>query len=170
MKHNISVKCIAVLMALITLFSCCGVGALAAAPTGKKTPAAAYAAVKKAYGKSMPLSSKNRIKGKKRIMGVKTADCESYYACLKIKGGKDSQSEYAIFICKAKSDKVKTISSALKKYLKNEQQSMNNYLSPTGKKLFKNAKVGTVGQFVYLVMLDTAGNKKAVNAIRNTLK
>ena len=166
-SRQTTVQCIAVILALITLLSCCSVGAFAA----KKTPDAAYSAVKKAYGSSMPLSAKNRITGKKRIMGVKTADCESYFAALKIKGGKNAQSEYAIFICKAKSKaKVKTIVANLKTYLKNEQQSMNNYLSPTGKKLFKNAKVGTVGQFVYLVMLDTAANKKAVNAINKTLK
>jgi hypothetical protein len=163
-------RVLAFILAVVSLLSAFTMSANAAQITSK-TPASAYAAVKKAYGSSFPLTSKNRIKGKKRIMGVKISDCSSYYAASKTTGGSNSQKEYAIFICKAKSTaKAKKIKTSLANYLKNEEQSMSNYLSATGKKLFKNAKTGRIGKYVYLVMIDTNKNTKAVNAIKKTLK
>lgn len=163
-------KLIALILAVLTILASFTLTANAA-QIASKTPASAYAAVKKAYGNSFPLTSKNRIKGKKRIMGVKVADCSSYYAASKITGGSNNQCEYAIFICKAKSTaKAKKIKTSLNNYISNEEQSMANYLSAKGKKLFKNAKVGRIGKYVYLVMIDTSKNAKAVKAINKTLK
>ena len=167
--NKLSIKIISVLLALITAFSAftlTGEVAMAAS----KTPASAYSAVKKAYGKAFPFRKSDRVKGKRRIMGVKTGDLSSYYAASRITGKKNSKQEYIIMIAKVKdSSKVGTIKNQLKKFKNNEESSMKNYLSSKGKKLFKNAKIGSVGSFVYIVMIDTDGNSKAVKAIKKAL-
>ncbi|MBQ9532091.1 MAG: DUF4358 domain-containing protein [Eubacterium sp.] len=168
-KNTFSIRIMSVILALITVFSAFSLTGEVAMAAGK-TPAAAYSAVKKAYGKSFPFKKSNRVKGKRRVMGVKTADLKSYYAASKVTGGKNSKCEYIIMVAKVKdSGKVKTIKSQLTRFKKNEEASMKNYLSSKGKKLFKNAKVGSVGSFVYIVMIDTNSNKKAVKAIKKTL-
>ena len=168
-RNNYTVKLISLLMAIITIFSAFTVGNAVTAEAASK-PQQAYTAVKKAYGKSFPLADKNRIKGKKRIFGVKTADLKSYYAASKISGKKNAKAEYLIMVAQVKDkNNVKKIKSQLTKFKTNEQSSMNNYLSDKGKKLFKNCKIGSVGTYVYIVMLDTGANKKAIKAIKNTV-
>ena len=158
------------ILAIVSLFSVFSVNATNAY-AAKKTPIKAYIAVRSAYGSSFPLTTNDRKQGKKRIMGVKTSLCSSYYAASKIKGSSSSQCEYAIFICKAKTRaKAKRVKRALKTYISNEKQSMYNYLSSTGKSIFANAKVGRIGKrFVYMVMIDTSSNTKAINAIKRVL-
>ena len=166
-KSKASLRVLSLILALVALmgsFSAGGTTAFAA----NKTPVAAYAAVKNAYGSSFPLYTNNRISGRSNVLGVTTANCSSYYAAQRFSS--NSKEVYEIFICKAKSGKKGSIKSQLKKHLKNEKGSMNNYLSAKGKKLFSHAKVGTVGSFVYMVMVDTSKNKKAVKAIKKTLK
>ncbi len=168
-KNNLSIRLISIILALITAISAFSL-TNGVAMAASKTPATAYSAVKKSYGKSFPFSAKNRVKGKRRVMGVKTADLSSYYAASKITGGKNSKCEYIIMVAKVKSKgKVSSVKSQLSKFKNNEESSMKNYLSSKGKKLFKNAKVGSVGSFVYIVMIDTNGNKKAVKAIKKAL-
>ena len=168
-KNNLSIRLISIILALITAVSAFSLSS-SVAMAASKTPASAYSAVKKAYGKSFPFKSSNRVKGKRRIMGVKTADLSSYYAASKISGKKNSKQEYIIMIAKVKdSGKVKSVKSQLTRFKNNEEASMRNYLSSKGKKLFKNAKVGSVGSFVYIVMIDTNSNKKAVKAIKKAL-
>ena len=165
-KNKALLRALSLLMALVSLVTYVTVGTTAFA--ANKTPVAAYAAVQKAYGKSFPLSTSNRISGKSVVLGVKTSNCSSYYAAQKF--ANSNKEVYEIFICKAKSGKKGTIKSQLKSHIKNEKTSMQSYLSAKGKKLFKNYKVGTVGDYVYMVMIDTSKNKKAVKAIKNTLK
>ena len=168
-KNNSYIKIISVLLALITAFSAFTIsGGLTAEAASK--PSQAYSAVKKAYGDSFPLSSKNRIKGKKRVMGVRTSYLNSYYAASKTSGKKNAKKEYLIMIAEVKDkNDVKKVKSQLDKFKKNEEASMQNYLSEKGKKLFKNCKIGSVGSYVYIVMIDTSSNKKAVKAIKKTL-
>ena len=162
-------RVICVIMTVLVMFSCFSSSAVLAS-AASKTPAGAYAAIKKAYGSKMPVSSKNRIKNKSVIFGVRIkGNVSSYYAAQKLSS--NGKKEYAVFICKASSsDNVKAIKDMLKKWKSNEQNSLQNYLNSTGKKLFKNAKIGSVGKFVYMVMLDTSENAKAVKAIKKTLK
>ena len=168
-KNNYSVKLISIILAIITVFSAFTVSGSITAEAASK-PQQAYSAVKKAYGKSFPLSSKKRVKGKKRVFGVKTADLKSYYAASKISGKKDAKAEYLIMVAEVKDkDNVKKIKGQLNKFKRNEESSMKNYLSDKGKKLFKNCKVGSVGSYVYIVMIDTSANKKAIKAIKKTV-
>ena len=156
------------ILSLLMFFSCFSSTAVLTS-AASKTPAGAYAAVKKAYGEKFKLSSKNRIKNKAVIFGVRIkGNVSSYYAASKLSKG--SKKEHAIFICKAsESSKVSTIKSALKKWKENEMGSLNNYLNSDGKKLFKNMKIGVIGDYVYMVMLDVSKNTKAVKAIKKTL-
>ncbi|MBQ9516783.1 MAG: DUF4358 domain-containing protein [Eubacterium sp.] len=167
-KKNTSVKILSLILAIMTVFSAFTVSGSVAQAASK--PAQAYVAVQKAYGKSFPLSSKNRVKGKKRVFGVKTSTLSSYYAASKMVGSK-TKAEYLIMIAKpAKGTSVKTVKSQLTKYKNNEEASMKNYLSDKGKKLFKNCKVGSTNGYVYIVMIDTNANKKAINAIKKAVK
>ena len=161
-----TLRVLSLIMALVAMLTSVSVGTNAFA--ANKTPVAAYAAVSKAYGSSFPLSTSNRISGRSVVLGVTTANCSSYYAAQRF--ANNNKEVYEIFICKAKSGKKGSIKSQLKKHIKNEKTSMNSYLSDKGKKLFKNYKVGTVGNYVYMVMIDTSKNKKAVKAIKDTLK
>lgn len=164
-KSKRTVRILSLILALVALMGSFSAGETVFAAS--KTPVAAYAAVKKAYGNSFPLYTSNRISGRSKVLGVTTSNCSSYYAAQRFT--KNSKEVYEIFICKAKSGKKSSIKSQLSKHLKNEKGSMNNYLSAKGKKLFGNAKVGSVGSFVYMVMVDTSSNSKAVKAIKKTL-
>ena len=165
-----SKRILSLLLVLISVLSMFGFSQTAFAATVTKSQSA-YNAVSKAYGKKFVLTSKNRIKSKTRVMGVRTSYMKNYYAASVTKGKKKSQAKYSIFICEAKNKKdVSKIKNALNDYIENEEISMSSYLSSSGKKLYKNAKVGTKGKYVYLVMLDTAKNTKAVNAIKKALK
>ena len=167
-KRQTNVKIISLILALITAFSAFTVTSSVA--EAASVPAQAYVAVKNAYGKSFPLSSKNRVKGKKRVFGVKTSLLSSYYAATKTVGRKNAKAEYLIMIAKPKkSEDVKKVKTALTKFKKNEESSMKNYLSEKGKKLFKNCKIGSYKGYVYIVMIDTSSNKKAINAIKKAI-
>ena len=167
-RNSLSVKILSLLLAVITAFSAFTMTSVTA--EAASVPAQAFVAVKKAYGKSFPLSSKNRIKGKKRVFGVKTSYLKTYYAASKTVGKKNAKAEYLFMVADVKDkDNVKKVKSLLNKFKKNEQASMENYLSKKGKALFKNCKVGSVGKYVYIVMIDTNANKKAIKAIKKTV-
>ncbi len=162
-------RVLSVFLVLVTLFTMFGFSQTAYAGTTKSQ--SAYNAVSKAYGKKFPLTSKNKIKSKTRVMGVRTSYMKNYYAASATKGKGKSQAKYTVFICEAKNkSNVNKIKSALEDYVENEEISMSSYLSKTGKKLYKNAKVGTKGKYVYLVMLDTSKNTKAIKALKKALK
>ena len=133
-----------------------------------------YNDVKGAYGSSFPLSDNNRIKTERKnifgkystVLGVSAKLFSSYTAAQK----SNSTEKYVCYICKAtKKANVKKIKKAMKKFVVQEYNSNVNYLSDNGKKLLKAAKVGSKGKFVYLFVLDTAGNKKAIDAFKKSL-
>ena len=133
-----------------------------------------YDAVQDAYGSSFPLSSSNLIKVDRKnifgkystVLGVSAKHFSSYTAAQK----SNSSEEYVCFICKAVSKKaVKKIKNSMKKFVVNEYNANINYHSDFGNKLLKNAKVGSKGKFVYLFVIDTDGNKKAIEAFKESL-
>ena len=133
-----------------------------------------YDAVKEAYGDSFPLSDNNMIKTERKnifgkystVLGVSAKYFSSYTAAQKA----NSDEEQICFICKAVSKKaVKKIKKAMKKYVINEAKSNQNYHSDNGKQLLKSTKVGSKGKFVYLFIIDTSGNKKAIEAFKKSL-
>ena len=135
---------------------------------------AVYNAVKGAYKSSFPFSKKNKIKTERKnifgeystVLGVSAKLFSSYTAAKK----SNSKEEYICFICKATSKaNVKKIKSAMKKFVVNEYKSNLSYHSEHGKSLLKKAKVGSKGKFVYLFVIDTSGNKKAISAFKKSL-
>ena len=133
-----------------------------------------YNAVKDAYGSSYPLSDSNMIKTERKdvfgnyseVLGVSAKLFSEYTAAKK----SSSEEEYMSFICKATSNKnVKKIKKKLKLIVLNEYKSNINYHSDHCNTLLKNAKVGSKGSFVYLFVLDTEGNAKAINAFKESL-
>ena len=133
----------------------------------------AFNAVKSAYGRSFPLSASNTIRTARKnifgkysiVLGVSAKNFKSYKAARKTNG----KAEYICAIFKAtKKSKVKTIKKALKKYVSKEKSSSRNYFSKTGKKLLAKAKVGSKGKYVYLFILDTKGNGRAVSAFKRS--
>ena len=133
-----------------------------------------YSAVKNAYGSEFPFSASNEIKvseknafgGYSKVLGVSTEHMKSYKAYRKA----DSQSQYICFVCKVtEKSKVKAIKQTLKSYVANEKKSNENYYSSTGKELISNAKIGSKKKYVYLFMIDTGKNEKAVTAFDNAL-
>lgn len=154
-------KILCILLAVLTIASVFSVSVSAYAASA--TPKTVYSKVQKAYGKSFPLKS-----GAKKMsyteLNVSKKYISSYVAYQK--GTKDRR---MIFIAKAKSTaNAKSIKKQLTTYLNYEKH--NGYLNATGKKVVKNAKIGIKGKYVYIVMLDTTGNKKAITAINKYAK
>lgn len=140
----------------------------------KTTTSSIYGSVQSAYGGSFPLSDSNLIKVSRKnvfgdwstVLGVSA----KYFTAYKAAKKSSSKEEYICFICKAASAKAKKkIKSGLAKFVKSETSGNANYHSEKGKKLMKNAKIGSKGKFVYLFILDTEGNKKAVNAFKKSV-
>ena len=132
-----------------------------------------YDSVESAYGSSFPLSDSNMIKVDRKnifgkysvVLGVSAKHFSSYTAAQK----SNSSEEYMCFICKAVSKKaVKKIKNSMKKYVINEYNGNINYHSELGNRLLKNARVGSKGKYVYLFVLDTDGNKKAIDAFKES--
>lgn len=139
--------------------------------TVQASASSAFKAVQKAYGSSYPMSSANEIKtarknifGKySKVLGVSAKYFKSYKGARKA----TSTEEYVSIVFKATSKKNATkIKKVLKKYVKKEKTSNANYFSAKGKTLLGNAKIGSKGKYVYLFILDTAKNKKAVSAFK----
>ncbi|MCR4717887.1 MAG: DUF4358 domain-containing protein [Lachnospiraceae bacterium] len=132
-----------------------------------------YNAVKSAYGGLLPVTSSNEVKyeSKKnifgkyyKIAGVSLKYVSNYKAYIK----SNSSGEYILFVAEATSKKnAKKAKKALKNYVKGNKTDCDNYYSKTGKKVYANYKVGRKGKCVYLFMLDSSSNSKAVNAFKN---
>ncbi len=160
---------ISIALAVCMVCSMLFVGGVSYAKTDKTTTI--YNSVKSAYGAGFPLSDNNKIKTKRKnifgnyskILGVSAKYFSKYTAGQK----SNSKEEYICFICKATSSaNVSKIKKALQKFVVNEYKSNINYHSDKGKKILKNAKVGSKGKYVYLFALDTSKNKKAIAAFK----
>ena len=133
-----------------------------------------YNAVKKTYGSSFPLSGNNMINTERKnifgqystVLGVSA----KYFSDFKAAKKSNSKEEYICFVCKASSgSNVKNIKAGLKKFVANEAKSNTNYFAAKGKKLISQAKIGSKGKYVYLFVLDTGSNKKAIEAFKKAV-
>jgi hypothetical protein len=128
--------------------------------------------VKKNTGSSYPFTSKDRKTSERMIFGIMATRLESYAAYEKISGSGSSTKEYFLFIGQASSvENAKRNLASLKRYVSRENESMGNYLSDEGRKLFQNAQVGRKGKWCWIVMVNpsAAANKKAVKAIKKKM-
>lgn len=162
MKFN--TKIISFIMTLVVVI--CSTTSTVTSYAAATTPKSVYTSIEKAYGNKFPLKN-DASNLSPNAVGVSKKLCESYAG--KVKSTKNEK--YVLFIAKASnSNDVKKIKSSLSNYIKVESHSMANYLSADGKKLYNNAKIGTKGLYVYLIMLDTTGNQKAVKAFKTAAK
>jgi hypothetical protein len=135
------------------------------------TPKNVASKVKTAVGKSKyPFTSDDSVTSKRKVFGVSVSLLDSYVAYEKTTGSGSSQAEYILFIGKATSKaNAKKIKKALKEYVSEESEGMENYLSKQGKKNFKKAQVSYSGKWVWGVVLDSSVSKKAVKAIKKAI-
>lgn len=133
------------------------------AENGAVTPALLIEEVENAVDSSIyPFTSENEVTSKRRVLGVNVREMESYAAYCKTTSG-DAQEEYILFVGKANSDTAaEDAKGALEEYIANESESMKNYLSDEGKKLFPNAKCGTKDSWVWAVMIGSADDNQSV--------
>lgn len=127
--------------------------------------------IKKEIGVEFPFSKSNEVTSKRRVFGVSVSNMKSYAAYEKTTGSGNNKTEYILFVGKAKSKSAaKTAKKSLKAYVKSESESMNSYLSSSGKKIFKGAQVGCKGDSVWAVMLKSkAVNKDVIAVIRRKM-
>jgi hypothetical protein len=132
------------------------------------TPSDIVSKVKSAVGTSKyPFSSADSVKSTRKVFGVDVSLLDGYSAYEKTTGSGSDKVEYILFIGKATSkSNAKKAKNALKNYVSDESESMENYLSKTGKTNFKKAQISYSGEWVWCVLLDSGVNKKAVKAIK----
>ena len=161
-------------LAVMVMVAVLAEGLIVETATVKASEASAFSAVQKQYGSTYPMSAANEIKTARKnifgqyskVLGVSAKYFKSYKAARKA----SSTEEYVCVIYKASSKKnVKKIKKALKKYVSKEKSGNANYFSAKGKTLLNNAMVGSKGKYVYLFVLDTAKNRKAVNAFKKNV-
>lgn len=129
------------------------------------------ASIKKELKSQYPFSQSHQVTSKRRVFGVSVSDMASYAAYEKTTGSGSNKTEYILFVGRAKSKSAaKTAKKSLKAYVKSEAQSMDSYLSSSGKKVFKGAKTGYKGDCVWIVMLKSkSANSDAVAVIKDEI-
>jgi hypothetical protein len=135
------------------------------------TPSDIVSKVKSAVGKSAyPFSSSDKVESSRRVFGVDVSLLDSYSAYEKTTGTGSDKAEYILFVGKATSkSNAKKAKTALKSYVSNESDSMQNYLSKDGKTNFKKAQISYSGKWVWCVVLKSSVDKKAVKAIKKAI-
>jgi hypothetical protein len=132
------------------------------------TPSDIASKVKSAVGDSnYPFTDDDSVESSRKVFGVDVSLLDSYAAYEKMTGSGSDKAEYILFIGKATSKaNARKAKAALKSYVKEESESMQNYLSEAGKKNFKKAQISYSGKWVWCVVLSADVDKKAVKAIK----
>lgn len=127
--------------------------------------------VEKSLGKDYPFSSQNEVTSSRRLFGITARKLKSYKAYEKVQGSGSNRVKYMYFVGYISDSKdVSSVKKDLKQYILNEANSMESYLGPSGKKMFKNVRYGSKGNWVWaLVLKDSATNKKAEKAIKQKI-
>lgn len=166
-KDTMMYRAVVVMFAILVCFTVLPVSA--ASPSASSV----MASIKKKIGSSkFPFSASNAVSSSRRVFGVTISDMDSYQAYEKTTGSGSNKVEYIVFVGKAKSkSEAKDAKASLKKYIKSESESMNSYLSSTGKKVFKDVQIGYKKEYVWAVMLKSKSvNKDAVKALKKAIK
>ena len=146
-------------------------GAFGAANVEAST-SSAYSAVKKIYTKYCP--KKENIKKKdmfgrySKILGVLSVKGLKSYTVGQSFEGKSKKTERVVVIVQAnKKSQVSGIKKKFKSYVNTRKgAAKRGYFSKYGKKVLNKASIGSKGNYVYLLMLDASGNKKAKAAVK----
>lgn len=166
-KDTMMYRAVVVMFAILICFTVLPVSA--ASPSASSV----VSSIKKKIGSSrFPFSASNAVSSSRRVFGVTISDMDSYQAYEKTTGSGSNKVEYIVFVGKAKSkSEAKDAKASLKKYIKSESESMNSYLSSTGKKVFKDVQIGYKKEYVWAVMLKSKSvNKDAVKALKKAIK
>ncbi len=140
----------------------------------KASTSSAYSAVKKIYGKYCPkannISRKDGIGRYRKIFGfLSTKGLKSYKAGQKF-DGKNKVKRVVVIVQANKKSQVNGIKNKLRSFVNTEKGSATRgYYSKYGKKVLNNACIGSKGNYVYLLMLDASGNRKAKAAVRKAV-
>ena len=140
----------------------------------KASTSSAYSAVKKIYGKYCPkvknIPKKDIFDRYSKILGVLSVKGLKSYKVGQSFEGKSKKTERVVVIVQAKKkSQVKGIKNKFKSYVNTRKgAAKRGYFSKYGKKVLNKASIGSKGNYVYLLMLDASGNKKAKAAVKKS--
>ena len=138
----------------------------------KASTSSAYSAVKKIYKKYCPkkenIPRKDLFKRYSKILGVLSVKGLKTYTVGQSFEGKSKKVERVVAIVQAnKKSQVKGIKAKFRNYVNTRKgAAKRGYFSKYGKKVLNGATIGSKGKYVYLLMLDASGNKKAKAAVK----
>lgn len=138
----------------------------------KASTSSAYSAVKSIYGKYCPkqknIPKKDMFKRYSKILGVLSVKGLKSYKVGQSFQGKSKKVERVVVIVQAKKkSQVKGIKNKFRSYVNTRKgAAKRGYFSSYGKKVLNAASIGSKGKYVYLLMLDASGNKKAKAAVK----
>ncbi len=132
----------------------------------------AYNAVKKIYKKYCPkkknIPRQDMFKRYSKILGVLSVKGLKSYTVGQSFDGQSKKVERVVAIVQAKNkSQVKGIKAKFTSYVNSRKgNAKRGYYSTYGKKVLNKASIGSKGKYVYLLMLDASGNKKAKAAVK----
>ncbi len=132
----------------------------------------AYSAVKKIHKKYCPkkknIPRQDMFKRYSKILGVLSVKGLKSYAVGQSFEGKSKKTERVVVIVQAKKkSQVNGIKNKFRSYVNSRKgAAKRGYFSKYGKKVLNKASIGSKGNYVYLLMLDASGNKKAKAAVK----
>ena len=140
----------------------------------KASTSSAYSAVKKISGKYCPaaknIPKKDIFDRYSKILGVLSVKGLKSYKVGQSFEGKSKKCERVVAIVQAKKkSQVKGIKAKFRSYVNTRKgAAKRGYFSKYGKKVLNKASIGSKGNYVYLLMLDASGNKKAKAAVKKS--
>ena len=140
----------------------------------KASTSSAYSAVKKIYKKYCPkvknIPKKDIFDRYSKILGVLSVKGLKSYKVGQSFEGKSKKCERVVAIVQAKKkSQVKGIKAKFRSYVNTRKgAAKRGYFSKYGKKVLNKASIGSKGNYVYLLMLDASGNKKAKSAVKKS--
>ena len=161
-------KLVTLVLVIALVFGALGV------TNAQASTSSAYSAVKSIYGKYCPsqknIPKKDMFDRYSKILGVLSVKGLKAYTVGQSFTGKSKKVERVVVVVQAKKkSQVKGIKKKFKNYVNTRKgAAKRGYFSEYGKKILNNATIGSKGKYVYLLMLDASGNKKAKAAVKKS--
>lgn len=138
--------------------------------SAKASTNSAYSAVKKIYKKYCPkkknIPRQDMFKRYSKILGVLSVKGLKSYAAGQKFDGKTKVERVVVIVQANKKSQVSGIKKKLASFVNTRKgAAKRGYYSKYGKKVLNKAIIGSKGNYVYLLMLDASGNKKAKAAV-----
>ena len=131
----------------------------------------AYNAVKKIYKKYCPkvknIQKKDMFGRYSKILGVLSVKGLKSYKSAQKFDGKTKVERVVVIVEANKKSQVSGIKKKLASFVNTRKgAAKRGYYSKYGKKVLNGASIGSKGNYIYLLMLDASGNKKAKAAVK----